>query len=80
MPCYLDYLLSRLAAAGVPIEIIQLHSLADAMHAPVVVNCAGVGAGELAGDPTVTPIRGQHVVLSNPGIDDVFMELSVAPE
>jgi glycine/D-amino acid oxidase-like deaminating enzyme len=37
----------------------ELHALAE----PVVVNCLGVGAGALFGDPAVVPIRGQLVHL-----------------
>jgi D-amino-acid oxidase len=79
MPVYLDYLQARLVAAGGGIEIGRLSSLAEA-GTPVVVNCAGLGARELAGDPTVRPVRGQHVVLSNPGLDELLMELTMGPE
>jgi D-amino-acid oxidase len=51
-----------------------------ARAAPVVVNCSGLGARELAGDRDVRPVFGQHVVLANPGLDTVFMELSQGPE
>ena len=32
----------------------------------IVVNCAGLGARDLVGDPTLRPVRGQHLVLENP--------------
>jgi D-amino-acid oxidase len=42
-------------------------TLAEAAEvAPVVMNCAGLGARELAGDLTVTPVFGQHVIMTNP--------------
>ncbi|WP_375486743.1 FAD-dependent oxidoreductase [uncultured Mycobacterium sp.] len=81
MPRYLEYLASRLAAAGGQIDIRRVESLADAAEsAPIVVNCAGLGARELAGDDTVEPMFGQHVVLSNPGVDRVFLELTEAAD
>jgi D-amino-acid oxidase len=81
MPQYLDYLIRRLAAAGGQIEIRRVESLTEAAeYAPVVVNCTGLGARELAGDHTVYPVFGQHVVLSNPGLDDLFVELTETGE
>lgn len=50
-PGYLD-------ALALPVERRRLKSL-DEVDADVVVNCAGVGARELARDDAVTPIRGQ---------------------
>jgi D-amino-acid oxidase len=38
--------------------------------APVVVNATGLGAGALAGDPAVHPVRGQIVLVENPGLDE----------
>lgn len=74
MPRYLDYLVRRLAEAGVEIEVRPLRSLTDAAErTPVVVNCAGIGARELAGDGALRPVRGQHVVVENPGLEDFFM-------
>jgi D-amino-acid oxidase len=75
MPRYLDHLLERLRRAGGTIERVHVASLADAARdAPVIVNCAGVGAQRLAGDQRVQPVRGQHVVVTNPGIEHFFME------
>lgn len=66
MPQYLDCLTQRLAATGCEIETRPLRSLAEAAEAaPIVINCAGLGARELAGDATVWPRFGQHVVLTN---------------
>jgi D-amino-acid oxidase len=81
MPQYLDYLTRRLAAAGCEIEERPLRSLAEAADAaPVVVNCAGLGAGALTGDDTVRPLFGQHVVLTNPGLRQLFIEMSQGPQ
>jgi D-amino-acid oxidase len=76
MPQYLDYLTTRLAAAGCEIEIHPVRSLAEAADAaPIVVNCAGLGAAELTGDDTLRPRFGQHVVLTNPGLRQLFLDL-----
>ncbi|MGF2946398.1 FAD-dependent oxidoreductase [Mycobacterium sp. Lab-001] len=81
MPHYLDYLFRRLAAAGCEIEAHSVGSLAEVADiAPIVVNCAGLGAGALAGDDTVRPLFGQHVILSNPGLRQLFLEIDRGPE
>lgn len=81
MPRYLDYLVSRLAAAGVEVEIRTVRSPDEAAAvAPVVVNCSGLGARELVGDHDVRPVFGQHVLLANPGLDELLMELTQATE
>lgn len=75
MPAYLGYLQRQLATAGGSIEIRRLDSLDEAAGiAPIVVNCAGVGARELVPDHDLTPIRGQLVVVENPGITEFFSE------
>lgn len=81
MSRYLDHLVARLAKAGVEIELRTVRSLADAAPAaPVVVNCTGLGARDLVGDTEVRPVFGQHVMLANPGLDELFMELTAADE
>jgi D-amino-acid oxidase len=72
MPAYLRYLRRRAEAAGVEIEIRRLASLDEAV-APAVVNCTGVGARELVGDSGVIPVRGQIVVVENPGITEFLV-------
>ena len=75
MPRHLDYLLARFEAAGGELEVRPLHALSDvAGAAPVVVNCSGVGARALVPDPAVRSVRGQHVVVENPGLEEFFME------
>lgn len=77
MPRYLDHLTARLAEAGVVIEMRRVRSWTElAAEASVVVDCAGLGARDLAGDPDLEPAFGQHVVLSNPGLDTVFVDLT----
>ena len=75
MPRHLDYLLARFEAAGGELELRRLDALSDvAGAAPVVVNCSGVGARDLVPDPTVRAVRGQHVIVENPGLEEFFME------
>jgi D-amino-acid oxidase len=81
MPDYLGYLTRRLAAAGCEIEEHPVRSLAEAADAaPIVINCAGLGAGALTGDDTLRPLFGQHVVLTNPGLQQLFLEFNGGPE
>ncbi|MGW2077119.1 FAD-dependent oxidoreductase [Streptomyces sp. NPDC001939] len=77
MPVYLDYLLRRLHAAGGTVEQRRVTSFPDAGEAgeaTVIVNCAGLGAQQLVPDPGLRPIRGQHVVVTNPGLTEFFSE------
>jgi D-amino-acid oxidase len=80
MPRYLDHLAGRVEAAGIPIEVRAVESFAEAAgEAPVVVNCAGVGARDLVPDPALRSVRGQHVVVENPGLDEFFMTEPLGP-
>ena len=75
MDTYLPYLRSRLAAAGGIFRQQPVASLDEAGRlAPVVVNATGLGARGLAGDLTLTPIRGQLVIVGNPGLTEFFTE------
>jgi D-amino-acid oxidase len=76
MPVYLDYLLARFRQAGGELRIGTVASLAEAAAgtaAPVIVNCAGIGAHDLVPDPAVVPYRGQVVIAENPGLTDFFI-------
>ncbi|MFE7134493.1 FAD-dependent oxidoreductase [Streptomyces sp. NPDC057638] len=71
MPVHLAWLRRRLEAAGGTVERRAVHALAEAAAlAPVVVNCTGIGARELADDPGVVPVRGQLVLVENPGLTE----------
>ncbi|MET4921122.1 FAD-dependent oxidoreductase [Streptomyces sp. PSRA5] len=71
MPTHLRYLEERLRAAGGSVERRTVGSLAEAAaEAAVVVNCSGLGARELVPDASVFPVRGQLVVVENPGIEE----------
>ncbi|MEU5092586.1 FAD-dependent oxidoreductase [Streptomyces sp. NPDC021356] len=67
MSVHLPWLGERLRAAGGVVEERTVTDLA-AVDAPVVVNCTGLGARDLVPDPGVHPVRGQLVVVENPGI------------
>ncbi len=77
MPAYLGYLLDRLRQAGAEVrDGCTFGSLPEAIEhtrAEIIVNCAGIGAHKLVPDPAVTPVRGQVVVVANPGISDFFV-------
>nr|WP_203690292.1 FAD-dependent oxidoreductase [Streptomyces sp. SID12488] len=75
MPVHLAWLRERFLAAGGVVEERSVEDLAEAAGAggaDVVVNCTGLGARELVPDPAVRPVRGQLVVVENPGITTWF--------
>ncbi|HEX4091777.1 MAG TPA: FAD-dependent oxidoreductase [Trebonia sp.] len=73
MPVYLEYLLNRYASGGGTVEYATVASLA-AVDAPVVVNCTGIGARSLVPDESLVPVRGQVVVVENPGISEFYID------
>jgi D-amino-acid oxidase len=73
MRLYLNYLEEWLAHHGTRVEIGTFSSLEEAQSGPrLVVNCSGLGARKLAQDSLVHPVRGQLVVVPNPGLDYFF--------
>ncbi|MCY1141660.1 FAD-dependent oxidoreductase [Actinoplanes sp. Pm04-4] len=78
MPVYLRYLQKVLVEKhGGTVERRRVSTLDEvAAEAPVVVNCTGLGARELVPDPALRPIRGELVVVSNPGINRFVAEHS----
>jgi D-amino-acid oxidase len=69
MPRYLPWLEARVRTLGGQVTQRQLRSLNEVGDgADVVVNCAGLGARDLVDDPSVYPVRGQVVRVSNPGL------------
>ena len=84
MPVYLDYLVDQLVAGGGVLRVgKRLSDLAQARElssAPVIVNCTGIGARELVPDDTMVPVRGQVVVVANPGITEFFIGEGRVPE
>lgn len=75
MPVHLAYLTNRLEQAGGSIQQRRLTSLADATdeRRTVIVNCTGLGARQLVPDPDLYPVRGYHLVTTNPGLSE-FLE------
>jgi D-amino-acid oxidase len=68
---YLPHLQRRLEAAGGTLEqahVRDLEQVGRAGGATVVVDAAGLGARELAGDTALRAVRGQTVLLRNPGL------------
>ncbi|WP_129266734.1 FAD-dependent oxidoreductase [Streptomyces sp. M3] len=79
MPAHLRWLEERLRAAGGVVERRTVRGFAEAAaEARVVVNCTGLGSRELVPDPGVRPVRGQLVVVENPGIEEWFAEADPA--
>jgi D-amino-acid oxidase len=77
MPTYLEYLAGQVIEAGGQLRFgPPLGGIAEAAAhstAPVVVNCAGIGAASLVADPDLIPVRGQVVIVANPGLTDFFV-------
>lgn len=74
---HLPWLLDRLTMLGVPVRIDSLARLEDAAPtADVVVDCAGLGARELARDEGLLAVRGQVVVVEQIGLSDWLLAQS----
>jgi D-amino-acid oxidase len=65
MGVYLPWLVARLEAAGGTVTRMPLPALPNR---GIVVNASGVSARAVAHDPSVHPVRGQVVVVENPGL------------
>jgi len=77
---YLDWLAARARAVGVTIVHRTLASLDEALATcPLVIHCAGLGARELAADPSLHAVRGQIVRVDNPGLDRVLIDEHSGP-
>lgn len=65
-PVFLARLVEDLKAAGAGFRESHFESLSQVLELPqnVIVNCLGLGAGELLGDRAMVPIRGQLVHLN----------------
>lgn len=76
MPPYLAWLQQRLAEHGVIPEVRRVADLAAAAtdDTDLVVDCAGVQAARLAGDPQLEPVRGQVVLVDAPEVSDVWLD------
>jgi len=66
---YYPYLFEQFIQCGGRFSVGSIESLnAFAQEYDLVVNAAGVYAGQLCGDDSVYPARGQSVVIKNPGV------------
>ncbi|TQS45019.1 FAD-dependent oxidoreductase [Cryptosporangium phraense] len=76
MVTYLGYLTKRLADRGVTVELIDPVNKVEELFSlsSIVVNCAGLGSRELVPDSTLRGIRGQLVVIDNPGLTEFFSD------
>ena len=76
-PIYLERLHDQFVAAGGRLELRTVESLEElAREAPLLVNCTGVGAREVANDDSVYPIRGQTILTDAQGIRVGYMDNS----
>lgn len=74
MPVYLAWLRGRLAARGIDLVGQHVANLDDELAAvDVVINCTGLGSRDLVGDEQLEPVRGQVVVLTNPGVSSWWL-------
>jgi D-amino-acid oxidase len=73
MSVHLPWLADRLRALGGGIERRAVRSLDD-LDGDAVVNCAGLGARELAGDSSLTAVRGQIVRVAAPGVAEWLVD------
>ncbi|WP_327173096.1 FAD-binding oxidoreductase [Streptomyces sp. NBC_01336] len=79
MPAHLAWLEERVRAAGGSVERRDVTSFDEpAAEAATVVNCTGLGARELVPDAGMRPVRGQLVLVENPGIEEWFTEADPA--
>jgi D-amino-acid oxidase len=79
MAMHLSWLHERLDRLGVAVRITRLDELAFG-GVDAVVNCAGLGARELVGDRSLTPVRGQVVVVAQFGLTEWLLAQHDDPE
>ena len=75
MSVHLPWLVARLRALGGTVERREVASLDD-LEADAVVNCAGLGARELAGDDSLVAVRGQVVRVAAPEVREWLLDQS----
>ena len=76
---YLDYLIDRFQKAGGEIKSGVRFEKLDDVECDLVINCAGIGARELANDPDLEPHRGQVAIVPKPDNVDCAIVCDDAP-
>lgn len=75
MSVYLPFLMSRFRSLGGAVLPRTVRDLTVVLaDADAVVNCAGLGAGRLADDDSVVPVRGQVIRVAQPGIEEWLLD------
>jgi D-amino-acid oxidase len=74
MPVYLPWLVARVEELGGTLTRMALPALPDG--AAVVVDATGLGARLMAHDPSVSPVRGQVVLVEQVGLDRWWLDAS----
>lgn len=81
MALHLAWLVARLRERGVGVQVRRLDDLAAAFPGvDAVVNCTGLGARELVADRTLSPVRGQVVVVEQFGLTEWLLDQSEPAE
>ena len=74
-PVYLRYLVDRFERLAGTISSRQVAGFAEAFEqADVVINCSGLGARQLAGDPSLFGAQGQMVEVAQVGLNSVTFD------
>lgn len=77
MAIHLAWLVDQLQRSGVSIQRRRIEELGRAFTGvDAVVNCAGLGARELVGDSSLSPVRGQIVVVEQFGLTEWLLDQS----
>ncbi|MGZ4614303.1 MAG: NAD(P)/FAD-dependent oxidoreductase [Actinomycetes bacterium] len=76
MSVYLPWLVGRLEALGGTLTRTWLPALPLPSAEVAVVNCTGLAARAIAADPSLVPVRGQVVLVEQPGITEWLLEQS----
>ena len=79
MSTHLPWLRERFLRAGGTVEEASVTDLTE-VPAPVVVNCTGLDSLDLVPDRSMRPVRGQLVVVENPGITTWFTSVDHAAD
>jgi D-amino-acid oxidase len=75
MAVHLPWLLGQVETAGVAVRIRHVDDLAEAFDGvDAVVNCTGLGSRKLVHDETLTPVRGQVLVVAQVGLTEWLLD------